>query len=173
MLASPTGWMLVTTILLRLPPSQNASPSTSPLPTPQVMMTLSKPRLQVVSGSAASASWMDAWVTVAPNSMAFSRLNSIGSMAAMTDAPAIFAPWMALLPMPPQPTTATMSPGCTSAAYTAEPQPVTTPQPSRQALSSGRSFSILMQLASCTTVWWANVPSAPMASVRSLPSLSW
>ena len=50
---------------------------------------------------------------------------------------------------------------------------MTTPQPSRQARSSGRSLSILMQLASCTTVWWANVPSAPMASVRSLPSLSW
>ena len=72
-----------------------------------------------------------------------------------------------------QPTTATVSPGCTSAAYTAEPQPVTTPQPSRQALSSGRSLSILMQLASCTTVWWAKVPSAPMPSARSLPSVSW
>ena len=116
MLASLTGWMLVTTILLRLPPSQNASPRTSPLPTPQVMMTLSKPRFHVVLSSAAMASWMDAWVWVAPNSIAFSRLNSTGSMAAMTAAPAILAPWMALLPMPPQPTTATVSPGCTSAA---------------------------------------------------------
>ena len=55
-------------------------------------------------------------------------------------APASLAPWMALAPMPPTPTTATVSPGPTSAAYTLEPQPVTTPQPSRQALSSGTSF---------------------------------
>ena len=46
---------------------------------------------------------------------------------------------------------------------------MTTPQPSRQARSSGHSLSILMQLASLTTVWWANVPSAPMARRRSWP----
>ena len=53
---------------------------------------------------------------MAPNSIAFSRLNSTGSMAAITRAPASLAPWMALEPMPPMPTTATVSPGCTWAA---------------------------------------------------------
>ena len=71
-------------------------------------------------------------------------------MATICLAPASLAPWMALAPMPPTPTTTTVSPGRTSAAYTAEPQPVTTPQPSRQARSSGTSSSILMQLASLT-----------------------
>jgi hypothetical protein len=40
--------------------------------------------------------------------------------------------------------TITVSPGRTSAELTAEPQPVPTPQPTRHALSSGRSLSILM-----------------------------
>ena len=50
---------------------------------------------------------------------------------------------------------------------------MTTPQPSRQARFSGRSLSILMQLASLTTVWWANVPSAPIARLMSSPLASW
>ncbi len=70
----------------------------------------------------------------------------------MTLAPASRAPWMALAPMPPQPTTATASPALTSAAYTDEPHPVTTPQPSRQALSSGYSLPIFTHEASWTTV---------------------
>ena len=48
---------------------------------------------------------------VAPNSIAFSRLFSSGSMAQICLAPASRAPWMALAPMPPMPTTATTSPG--------------------------------------------------------------
>ena len=67
-------------------------------------------------------------------------------------APAMRAPWMAFMPMPPRPTTTTVSPARTSAALTAEPQPVVTPQPTRAALSSGMYGSILMQLASLTTV---------------------
>ena len=62
------------------------------------------------------ASATEANVCVAPNSIAFSRLNSTGSIAAITRAPASLAPWMAFEPMPPQPTTATVSPGPTSAA---------------------------------------------------------
>ena len=84
-----------------------------------------------------SASAIDGVGVRGTEPFALSRLNSTGSMAADRSAPAIRAPWMALAPIPPMPTTATYSPGCTSAAYTAEPQPVTTPQPSRQALSSG------------------------------------
>ena len=62
------------------------------------------------------ASAIDAAVCVAPNSIAFSRLYSTGSMATICLAPASLAPWMALAPMPPMPTTATVSPGPTSAA---------------------------------------------------------
>jgi len=55
-------------------------------------------------------------VCVAPNCMAFSRLNSTGSMAMTRLAPANFAPCTAFAPMPPIPTTHTVSPGWTSAA---------------------------------------------------------
>ena len=48
---------------------------------------------------------------VAPNSIAFSRLNSTGSTAITRLAPAIAAPCTALMPMPPMPTTTTVSPG--------------------------------------------------------------
>ena len=53
---------------------------------------------------------------VAPNTCACSRLNSTGSTATTWRAPAIAAPCTAFMPTPPQPTTTTVSPGCTSAA---------------------------------------------------------
>ena len=56
------------------------------------------------------------------------------------------------MPIPPQPTTTTVSPARTSAAYVAEPQPVVTPQPTSAAFSSGMSGLILTQLISDTTV---------------------
>src|SRR6056297_1110326 len=169
---SVTEWMLVTTMRPRLPARWNASPSTSPLPTPAVMMTLSKPRPYVDSPRSSIASAIDAYEWVAPSSIAFSRLNSTGSMAATTRAPASLAPWTALAPMPPTPTTATKSPGPTSAAYTDEPHPVTTPQPSRHARSRGMSLSIFTTLAWLTTVWWAKVPSRHIRP-RSWPSWVW
>jgi hypothetical protein len=46
----------------------------------------------------------------------------------------------------------TTSPGLIAAAFTAEPQPVGTPQPSRAAMSSGTSSGILMQLHSGITL---------------------
>ena len=101
------------------------------------MITLLAIRPHDASVIAGSASSSEAAVCVAPNSIAFSRLNSTGSIAQICFAPASRAPWIALAPMPPMPTTATTSPGPTSAAYTLEPHPVTTPQPSRHALSSG------------------------------------
>ena len=80
------------------------------------MMTLLAivPHDAAPSGSMASA--IEAAVWVAPNSIAFSRLYSIGSIAQICLAPASLAPWIALAPMPPMPTTQTMSPGPTSAA---------------------------------------------------------
>ena len=76
-----------------------------------VMMTLLAMVPQVISCTSGSASSSDAAVWVAPNSMAFSRLFSSGSMATIRLAPASLAPWMALAPMPPTPTTTTVSPG--------------------------------------------------------------
>ena len=113
------GWMLVTTTRPRLAASANASPMTAPDPTPMVMMTLLAMVPQVRSVISGRASAMLAAVWVAPNSMAFSRLNSTGSIAMIRLAPASRAPWIAFEPMPPTPTTATVSPGLTSAAYTA------------------------------------------------------
>ena len=54
-----------------------------------------------------------AWV--APRSSAAFCFISTGSTATMSRAPAIRAPCTALIPMPPTPTTTTVSPGCTSA----------------------------------------------------------
>ena len=50
---------------------------------------------------------------VAPKRLACSRLNSTGSTAMIRRAPATRAPWIALMPMPPTPSTATVSPGRT------------------------------------------------------------
>ena len=96
---------------------------------------------------------------MAPNSIAFSRLNSSGSTAITRLAPAIAAPCTALIPMPPMPTTTTVSPGRTSARVVAEPQPVATPQETRATASSGRSSSTLISEFSATQAWLANVPS--------------
>ena len=91
---------------------------------------------------------------VAPNSIAFSRLNSTGSTAITWRAPAIAAPCTALMPMPPMPTTTTVSPGATSARLVAEPQPVATPHDTRATASNGRSGSTLMTCDSATHEWF-------------------
>ena len=91
---------------------QRLRPSTSPEPTPMVMMTLLAMRApRDLADAAAAPRRATPHVCVAPNSIAFSRLNSTGSMAMICLAPASLAPWMALAPMPPTPTTATVSPG--------------------------------------------------------------
>ena len=97
-----------------------------------------------------------------------SLLDSTGSTATICLAPACRAPRIALAPMPPTPTTTIVSAGPVPAVYTAEPHPVTTPHPRRQARSSGTPGSILMQLASLTTVCLLNVPRRHMVA-RSRP----
>ena len=67
------------------------------------------------------------------------------------------------MPMPPTPTTTTVSPGRTFAALTADPQPVGTPQPTRTALSSGMSSSTLTTEFWWTVAYWLNVPSMHIA----------
>ena len=149
----------------------------SPRPTPLVRMTLLHMRPQVSCWMSSKASSTDAAVWVAPNFWAVSRLNSTGSMAKIRSAPARRAPCTAADPSPPTPTTATLSPGRTSAAYTAEPQPVVAPHPSRQILSRGRSSRTFTADHSCTMQCSANVPrpaitmaSWPRAWMRAVPS---
>ena len=66
------------------------------------------------------------------------------------------------MPTPPTPTTTTVSPGSTSARYTAEPQPVVTPHETSATTFSGRSGSTLTSEASWTTPCSAKVPSLDM-----------
>ena len=89
---------------------------------------------------------------VAPNSMARSRFDSTGSMAMTRLAPAIFAPWTALMPMPPTPMTATLSPGLVPARSVAEPKPVATPHDTSATASKGRSFSTFTSEFSLTSI---------------------
>ncbi len=71
-------------------------------------------------------------------------------------APAIDAPLMAARPTPPQPITATVSPGRTLEVWIAAPTPVITPQPIRQARSSGMSLRIATQACSWISICSAN-----------------
>ena len=72
-------------------------------------------------------------------------------------APACAAPWTALAPMPPMPWMITVSPGWTSPVFTAEPQPVPTEQPSRQATSSLVSCGTLIAESTATVVYSVKV----------------
>ena len=121
------GATAVTTMVPPLPASAVPSCIRSPYITPGVMITLSAIWPQVSSVTVGKASSIEANVCVAPISIAFSRLNSTGSTAMTRLAPAMAAPCTALMPMPPMPTTTTVSPGRTSARLVAEPQPVATP----------------------------------------------
>ncbi len=75
------GAMPVTTIVPPLPASPVPSCIMSPYSTPGVMITLSAMCPHVISCTCGNASSIDANVWVAPNSIAFSRLNSTGSTA--------------------------------------------------------------------------------------------
>src|SRR5207237_1307181 len=74
------------------------------------------------------------------------------AIALMRSAPARAAPLTSDSPTPPQPITATVEPGSTLAALNTAPTPVTTPQPTSAARSSGISGSILTTACSCTSI---------------------
>ena len=74
----------------------------------------------------------------------------------MRAAPASAAPLIAESPMPPQPITATVSPGSTFAVRNTAPTPVMTPQPISAARSSGMSSRIFTTAFSCTSICSAN-----------------
>ena len=76
------------------------------------------------------------------------------------------------MPTPPTPAMATSSPGLISAVCVAEPQPVVTPQPTRQATSNGIDLSIGTTEDSCTTMYGEKVPSRVIGNTG-LPSVVW
>src|SRR4051812_27759841 len=153
----PTAVMV---ILEPLPLICTAAPTISSVTTPGVRMTWSASWPQVVSTTKSWASLAEAKACVAPNTdVAMSRLKSDGSTTTTFLAPAYLAPCTALLPTPPEPKITTVSPGRTPAAYTAEPHPVGTPQPTRQATCQGMSSSSGMTAHSDTTAYSENVPS--------------
>lgn len=79
-------------------------------------------------------------------------------MAMTWPAPAMRAPWMVDRPTPPQPSTATDSPGCTWATFSTEPTPVITPQPRMQARSSGTVAGSGVSASARTRVYSLKVP---------------
>src|SRR5215472_13013408 len=114
-----------TEVITQVPPlavSASAGSSSSPRMTPKVQITESHIWPQVSAPTPAMASSSEAKAWVAPNRWACSRLNSTGSTAMIRRAPATRAPWTALMPTPPMPRTATVSPGRTPARLTAEPR---------------------------------------------------
>ena len=106
-------------IVSRLPSASNAQ-STGPI-------------------AAAAASPVARTVAVAPSERASSSAGSETSTARIEVAPAIAAAWTTLSPTPPQPITATRSPGRTPAVLNTAPKPVITAQPISASSPSGRS----------------------------------
>ena len=102
------------------------------------------------TGSVAPAST----VCVAPNAVASSSFPGSRSTAMMTAAPASLDPATAAHPTPPQPKTATESPGPTWPVYMAAPMPAITPQPSSPT-ASGRA-------AGLTLVHWPGGHQRPL-----------
>ena len=89
---------------------------------------------------------------------AASRREATGSTATIWAAPLSRAPWIAEMPTPPQPMTATDEPASTSAVLRAAPSPVVTPQPMSAAMSKGTSSGIGTAQPASTTTSSAKVP---------------
>jgi hypothetical protein len=90
--------------------------------------------------------------SVAPNCLAHSSLLPAMSTPMIRVARASRAPMITLLPMPPQPNTATLLPRRTPAEYRAAPTPVVTPQPSSEACSGGQASGTFTACRAATTV---------------------
>lgn len=106
----------------------------------------------------ASVSASGAMASVAPNFSAASRREATGSTAMIWEAPLSRAPWIAEIPTPPQPMTATDEPACTSAVLMAAPSPVVTPQPMSAAISNGTSSGMGTAHPAPTTTSSVKVP---------------
>ena len=92
---------------------------------------------------------------VAPTRIAISRFGSNWSTAMIWRAPPMRAPWTIDSPTPPQPKTATVWPACSPELRNAAPTPVSTPQPTSAAWSSGSSGSIFTSEFSCSSIFSA------------------
>ena len=80
----------------------------------------------------------------------------------MVVAPQSRAPWRTFRPTPPQPITATLSPGWTRALKAAAPTPVVTLQPMSANWAKSRVAGAGMQPASGTTAYSAKQATFPM-----------
>src|ERR1700680_956164 len=96
-------------------------------------------------------------VAVAPTEAARDSFSSERSTATTGVAPTASAPSTALTPTPPQPITATRSPGRTPAVFQTAPIPVETAQPTSAATSNGTLSGIGITHCSGTTTASANV----------------
>jgi hypothetical protein len=95
-------------------------------------------------------------VLVAPSSRARSSRASRASTATICDAPAATEPITAARPVPPNPNTATRSPGRTPAVRHTAHTPLATAQPTRAATSNGTSAGMRTHERSGTTARSAN-----------------
>src|SRR5207302_7231648 len=93
---------------------------------------------------------------VAPNSSASASFRALTSTAMIVPAPTVAAARIADRPTPPQPITATRSPGRTPAVRQTAPTPVVTAQPTRPATSNGTPRGIGTQERSGSTHASAN-----------------
>ena len=89
----------------------------------------------------------------------------------MVAAPASLDPATAAHPTPPQPKTATESPGPTWPVYMAAPMPAITPQPSSPTASGRAAGLTLVHWPAATSVRSAKAPM-PRAGERGVPSAS-
>src|SRR5215471_17221195 len=138
---------LPTAVIVTFPPLPviiTAACTISSVTTPGVQIAWSASWPHVVSTTNSCASLAVANACVAPNTVvAISRLNS------------------------------TVSPARTSAACTADPQPVGTPQPTRHSTSHGMSWKSSRSgtvAHSDTTAYWEKVPSVQNPPMSVLPS---
>ena len=99
------------------------------------------------------------------------------SMAMISPAPLMRAPWITLRPTPPHPMTATESPLLILAVFIAAPVPVSTPQPMRAATFMSMSSGILTAPVSGMMEVSEKVPDAaiwnsgaPCEVIRGVPS---
>ncbi len=109
---------------------------------------------------------------MAPNRRAVACLASTGSTAAITDAPDSRAPWIAAMPTPPQPMTATLAPGSTRAVLITAPTPVITPHPTSAAISNGTSSGILTAPSCGTVISSANAPQPAIPNAGVSPTMN-
>ena len=111
-------------------------------------------------------------VCVAPNCSASASLESSRSTPITSSAPESAAACTALRPTPPQPKTATRSPGETFASLKTAATPVVTPQPTSAIVSSGASLRTGIAPVAGTTLYSANEETKDWLLIRSPPLLS-